>query len=104
MLDVGRSFTINTQTMSAAKLAKYGLLENDSLASDHLAFVVDVRPAADSPTIPGDLNGDGIVDVADLLLLLGAWGPCAGESCPADLNDDGTVDVADLLILLGNWG
>ncbi len=53
----------------------------------------------------GDLNGDGVVDVSDLLILLGAWGECPrGEACPADLNDDGTVDVSDLLILLGAWG
>jgi hypothetical protein len=55
----------------------------------------------------GDLNGDNVVDVFDLLLLLGAWGECAdpppGE-CPADLNGDGWVDVFDLLALLGNWG
>lgn len=55
--------------------------------------------------IPGDLNGDGVVDVSDLLVLLGAWGPCPrGNECPADLNDDGTVDVFDLLVLLANWG
>jgi hypothetical protein len=26
---------------------------------------------------PADLNGDGVVDVFDLLALLEAWGPCA---------------------------
>ncbi len=52
--------------------------------------------------ILGDLNGDGVVDVSDLLILLGEWGPC--DDCPADLNGDGVVDVSDLLILLGNWG
>jgi len=53
----------------------------------------------------GDLNGDGVVDGADLLILLGAWGKCADPAdCPADLNGDGVVDGADLLILLGNWG
>lgn len=50
----------------------------------------------------GDLNGDGLVGVNDLLMLLGVWGPCDG--CPADLDADGTVGVYDLLILLGNWG
>lgn len=50
----------------------------------------------------GDLNGDGIVNVNDLLILLAAWGECP-PSCPADLNGDGFVDVADLLLLLGNW-
>lgn len=50
-----------------------------------------------------DLNCDGTVDVLDLLILLGAWGPC-GRSCPADIDGSGTVDVIDLLILLSSWG
>jgi hypothetical protein len=54
-------------------------------------------------TIVGDLNGDGAVDVFDLLMLLSAWGPCARSACPADLDGDGAVDVFDLLILLANW-
>jgi len=54
---------------------------------------------------PGDLNCDGVVDGADLLILLSAWGECpAPNDCPADLNNDGSVDGADLLILLSNWG
>jgi hypothetical protein len=56
----------------------------------------------------GDLNGDGIIDVLDLLILLDAWGPCprsgGAGGCPADLNGDSYVDVLDLLILLDNWG
>jgi hypothetical protein len=49
----------------------------------------------------GDLNGDALVDGADLGLLLGSWStanPCV------DLSGDGTVDGADLGILLGAWG
>jgi predicted outer membrane repeat protein len=56
---------------------------------------------------PADLNCDGAVDVFDLLILLGAWGPCPDcpkSPCQADLNDDCAVDVFDLLILLGEWG
>jgi len=58
-----------------------------------------------SPSIPGDLNGDGIVDGADLGILLNAWGVCVvpGAGCPEDLNGDGVVDGADLGILLNNW-
>ncbi len=51
--------------------------------------------------IVGDLNGDGVVDGADLGILLQSWGVCPG--CPADLNDDGVVDGADLGILLQAW-
>ncbi|MBL9118736.1 MAG: hypothetical protein JNL80_02335 [Phycisphaerae bacterium] len=50
----------------------------------------------------GDLDNSGVVDGADLAILLGAWGPCPG--CPADFNASGEVDVADLAILLGAWG
>jgi predicted outer membrane repeat protein len=61
-----------------------------------------------APGIPGDLNGDGVVDEADLLILLDAWGDCADcddvRDCPADFNEDCTVDVLDLLFLLDNWG
>ena len=49
----------------------------------------------------GDLDGDCIVGVADLLILLAEWGQ---RDSPADLNGDGIVGVKDLLILLGNWG
>jgi len=51
---------------------------------------------------PADLNGDCVVNGADLAILLGTWGPCAG--CPADLNGDGVVNGADLAVLLGSWG
>ena len=36
-----------------------------------------------------------------MLLLLVAWGPC--DECPEDLDDNGIVNFADLLILLANW-
>ncbi|MFO0828010.1 MAG: hypothetical protein U0572_07645 [Phycisphaerales bacterium] len=48
---------------------------------------------------PADLNGDRVVNAADLAILLGQWGT-AGS---ADLNGDGIVDGADLAILLGAW-
>lgn len=51
----------------------------------------------------GDLNGDGLVDGADLGILLASFGDCPPECCPADLNNDGEVNGADLGILLGQW-
>lgn len=47
---------------------------------------------------PGDLNGDGVVDAADLSMVLGGWGTPAG-----DVNGDGTTDAADLAAVLGGW-
>lgn len=56
-------------------------------------------------SVPGDLDGDGLVGFADLLLLLAAWGPCADPPapCDADLNGTGVVEFGDLLELLALW-
>ncbi|MBM4052768.1 MAG: hypothetical protein FJ270_08530 [Planctomycetes bacterium] len=51
------------------------------------------------PAIPGDLDGNGHVDGADLGMLLSAW----GASGPPDLDGSGTVDGGDLSTLLANW-
>ena len=51
--------------------------------------------------VPGDVDGNGVVDFNDLLAVLAAWGPCAG--CPADFDGNGFVDFNDLLTLLANW-
>jgi len=37
----------------------------------------------------------------DILMVLQSWGECSG-ACPADLDDNGQVDIADLLIVLAN--
>ena len=47
----------------------------------------------------GDLNLDGVVNAADLAIMLSQWGT-AGD---ADLNHDGIVDAADLSMLLAAW-
>ena len=48
---------------------------------------------------PEDLNNDGVVNGADLGLMLGAWGTAGG-----DVNGDGVTNGADLGLLLGAWG
>ncbi len=59
-----------------------------------------IRPE-DIGGVFGDLTGDGIVDGADLGLLLLAWGT---NDVLADLNEDGFVDGADVGLLLSVWG
>ncbi|MCB9838724.1 MAG: hypothetical protein H6813_05245 [Phycisphaeraceae bacterium] len=51
--------------------------------------------------ITPDLNNDGIVDTADLGILLGSFG---SNNPAADVNGDGVVDTADLGILIGAFG
>ena len=59
----------------------------------------------DCDSVPGDIDGDGTVGAADLLILLSNWGRCGDcDDCPADLDRNCTVGASDLLILLSNWG
>jgi len=60
--------------------------------------ITDVRVIAG---IPGDVNGDGCVDDADLLIVLFNFGNAGGQG---DVNNDNIVDDADLLIVLFNFG
>ena len=57
-----------------------------------------------APRWPGDADGDGIVNVADLLAVLAAWGPARPAGWDADFNGDGEVNVLDLLTVLAHWG
>ncbi|MDY7107932.1 MAG: hypothetical protein SYC29_04770 [Planctomycetota bacterium] len=61
-------------------------------AADSFGFLV-------APPCPADFDGNGEVNTADLLYLLGNWGTCAG-----DVDGDGDTNTVDLLDLLGAWG
>ncbi|MHC5005573.1 MAG: S8 family serine peptidase [Planctomycetota bacterium] len=63
--------------------------------SEKDSFVVGATAGAGGKA-PGDVNGDGLVDAADLLAVLLAWGPCPAIGCAADATGDGLVDERDL--------
>jgi len=58
------------------------------------------------PTVVGDINGDGHVNVTDLLAVIGAWGRCPASpaACPSDLDGNNIVNVSDLLMVIRHWG
>ena len=56
------------------------------------------------PDCQADLNGDGVVNGADLGLMLAAWGTPGSPGVDSDLNHDGTTNGADLGLLLAAWG
>jgi hypothetical protein len=63
--------------------------------------------AAAPQVVIGDLNGDGAVDVVDLLIFVETFGKLRtdpGFNPEADFNCDGSIDVVDLLIFVGNFG
>jgi hypothetical protein len=90
------------------KMGDYFDMVSDDLGAD-LAYAATYNGEQDvyyirigtSVMCPADVNGDDVVDVLDLLLVLAAWGATSG---PEDINGDGIVDVLDLLELLANWG
>jgi hypothetical protein len=55
----------------------------------------------DPISIPGDIDGNGLVNIADLLMVIDKWGPCA--KCAEDIDGDGTVGIYEILVILENW-
>lgn len=57
------------------------------------------------PDCPGDINGDGLVDLNDLTTLLAHFGmPFGATLADGDLDADGDVDLGDLTTMLSNFG
>jgi len=63
--------------------------------------ITDVRVIAGPASPEGDVDGNGCVDDADLLIVLFNFGNAGGQG---DVNCDNIVDDADLLIVLFNFG
>lgn len=63
-------------------------------------LTLTLNAAGTLAAIPGDINGDGFVNAADLAFVLSAWGT---PDLAADINGDGTVNGIDLLFLLSAW-
>ena len=52
-----------------------------------------------------DTDGNGLVNVSDLLNVIASWGLCdEGDPCPADTDGNGIVNVSDLLTVIAGWG
>ena len=57
--------------------------------------VADECPAEDCA---GDLDGNRVIDIEDLLLVISGWNTDSG-----DTDDDGMTDIADLLLIIDLW-
>ena len=54
--------------------------------------------------VAADVNGDGVVNGADLALIFADWGQCTSSgNCLSDITGDGMVDGADLGYVAGFW-
>lgn len=76
--------------------------------------IPDVPPWYDGPMgrilgvrLQGDLNGDGIVDIFDVVTVATAFGTKPGDekwNPVADLNNDSMVDIFDVVTVTSNFG
>jgi hypothetical protein len=74
-------------------------LPGEGTQSLHLTLNITVREPVSS--CDGDVTGDGVTDISDLLAMLDGYG---GTDPLLDLNQDGVVDINDMLALLGDYG
>jgi dienelactone hydrolase len=72
------------------------LLEAPSTASTYITNIV-------CATCPSDLNGNGVVEIQDLLIFTSLFGVNCSD-CPADINNDGTVEITDFIELQVAYG
>lgn len=73
----------------------------ESLGDHSLGSVV--LSTAITGIVPGDTNGDEVVDALDYANLVAQFGGAPGVES-ADFNDDGFVDLEDFVIMRGNIG
>lgn len=107
---VRRSFRISDFVAPTAQV-KLRFIARDILPGSLIeAGVDDVRIVYYDCGNPADLNGDGVVNVSDLLFVISNWGACPAPpaGCPADVapqpSGNGVVNVSDLLFVIQNWG
>ena len=80
---------------------RYEISTLDLAAMHDVGLTIDANP--DEGSIPGDANGDGVVDAADLNTLALDWQQEVPMGTSGDFNGDGTVNAADLNALALNW-
>ncbi len=79
----------NAQTLSA----KFTPADTADYNSANASVIINVK------AVPGDLNGDGVVNCADLAIIKASFGKKTGQAGfdpRADVNGDGVVNVIDL--------
>ena len=98
--------TLATLTFEVVAVKTSTLKLSDVLLSNGagVTFVPQVENAeiTESPQLTGDVNGDGTVNIADLVLVASNIGK-TGQNA-ADVNGDGQINIADLVLVAGALG
>ncbi|WP_320046817.1 multiheme c-type cytochrome [uncultured Ilyobacter sp.] len=87
----------------------YDLWANNGKCPPEVMETLSLAVTPPQEELPGDLDGDGDVDLSDLQALLATYGKCPGDdgyNPDANLTDDAEdcITLADLQLLLANYG
>ena len=98
--------TLATLTFEVVAAKASTLILSDVLLTNSAgeAFVPTVENAeiTEATQLKGDINGDGIINIQDLVLTASNLGK-TGQN-PADVNGDGSVNIQDLVLVAGALG
>jgi hypothetical protein len=72
-----------------------------TLRAENGGYVGMANPVWLQHTIVGDIDGDGLIGIPDVLSIIEHWGIC--PNCVSDLDHDGEVGIIDLLSLIALW-
>ena len=99
------NFKIFSQDCNDDGIMDYGQILDGTFEDLNLNYVPDCCEGGEPcGSCIGDINEDGIVDAADLGIMLKLWGSDAQGTPRADITGDGVVSGADLGYLLYYWG
>ena len=88
VIEAGATFNTGTRTVWYETVENYGTVLGE----------IDVI----KDPCPGDDDGNGEVNIDDLLSVIGNF-TCTGD-CDGDVDDNGQVNIDDLLMVIGNFG
>ncbi|MAF65257.1 MAG: hypothetical protein CMJ84_06320 [Planctomycetes bacterium] len=71
--------------------------------ADPLQITLTVEGEAPKPKLMGDVNGDNMVNIFDLVIAAGQFGQ-TGSGLMGDVNSDSSVNIFDLVMVAGNFG
>jgi chitodextrinase len=104
---VGTSATTSFTDSALAPGTAYGFTVRARDMANNLSSastLLTVTTMAGTGANKGDLDGNGLVGLTDLSIMLSHWSQSGGPVSQGDVNASGKVDLTDLSILLSNWG
>jgi hypothetical protein len=73
----------------------------EDIQAPHFGHLMELEEIIVAGAVAGDITGDGVVNVSDILLVISAWG---SDGAGAELTPPyDVITVSDLLFIIDNW-